>query len=61
MPSRWIFSLTSSRHFSALPHRFGTHRFPEHQTRWASFDDKILSLYAHGMTVREVPGQSNHR
>jgi putative transposase len=39
-----------------LPHRFGTHRFPEHQTRWAGFDDKILSLYAHGMTVREVPG-----
>jgi len=27
---------------------------PKHQTRWASFDDKILSLYARGMTVREI-------
>ncbi|KKY05105.1 transposase, partial [Xanthomonas phaseoli pv. phaseoli] len=25
-----------------------------HQTRWAGFDDKILSLYARGMTVREI-------
>lgn len=28
---------------------------PKHQTRWAGFDDKILSLYARGMTVREIP------
>ena len=27
---------------------------PKHQTRWTGFDDKILSLYAHGMTVREI-------
>ena len=27
---------------------------PKHQTRWAGFDDKILSLYARGMTVREI-------
>ena len=27
---------------------------PKHQTRWACFDDKILSLYASGMTVREI-------
>jgi transposase-like protein len=27
---------------------------PKHQTHWASFDDKILSLYARGMTVREI-------
>ncbi len=27
---------------------------PEHQTRWNGFDDKILSLYARGMTVREI-------
>ena len=29
---------------------------PERQTRWAGFDDKILSLYARGMTVREIQG-----
>lgn len=27
---------------------------PKHQTRWASFDNKIISLYARGMTVREI-------
>ncbi len=27
---------------------------PKHQTRWVGFDDKILSLYARGMTVREI-------
>jgi putative transposase len=27
---------------------------PKHQTRWMGFDDKILSLYARGMTVREI-------
>ncbi len=27
---------------------------PKHQTRWDGFDDKILSLYARGMTVREI-------
>lgn len=26
----------------------------KHQTRWPGFDDKILSLYARGMTVREI-------
>ncbi|MCO7580548.1 MULTISPECIES: IS256 family transposase [Pseudomonas chlororaphis group] len=26
----------------------------KHQTRWVGFDDKILSLYARGMTVREI-------
>ena len=26
----------------------------KHQTRWAGFDDKILSLYARGMSVREI-------
>jgi putative transposase len=26
----------------------------KHQTRWAGFDDKIISLYARGMTVREI-------
>lgn len=29
---------------------------PKHQTRWQGFDDKILSLYARGMTVREIQG-----
>ena len=27
---------------------------PKHQTRWAGFDEKILSLYTRGMTVREI-------
>jgi len=27
---------------------------PKHQTRWTGFDDKILTLYARGMTVREI-------
>ena len=27
---------------------------PKHQIRWAGFDDKIISLYARGMTVREI-------
>ena len=27
---------------------------PKHQTRRAGFDDKIISLYACGMTVREI-------
>jgi putative transposase len=26
----------------------------KHQTRWAGFDEKILSLYARGMSVREI-------
>ena len=29
---------------------------PKHQTRWTGFDDKIPSLYARGMTVREIQG-----
>lgn len=27
---------------------------PKHQTRWTGFDDKILSMYARGMTTREI-------
>ena len=27
---------------------------PKHQTRWNGFDVKIISLYARGMTVREI-------
>jgi len=27
-----------------------------HQTRWHGFDDRILLLYARGMTVREIQG-----
>lgn len=26
----------------------------KHQTRWTGFDDKILSMYARGMTTREI-------
>lgn len=29
---------------------------PKHQTRWTGFDEKVLSLYARGMTVREIQG-----
>ncbi len=28
----------------------------KHQTRWTGFDDKIISLYSRGMTVREIQG-----
>jgi len=28
----------------------------KNQTRWAGFDDKILSMYARGMTTREIQG-----
>jgi putative transposase len=27
---------------------------PKHQTRWTGFDDKILSMYARGMSTREI-------
>jgi putative transposase len=27
---------------------------PKHQTRWTGFDDKVISLYARGMTVRDI-------
>lgn len=26
----------------------------KHQTRWTGFDDKIISLYARGLTIREI-------
>lgn len=29
---------------------------PKHQSRWTGFDDKIISLYARGLTVREIQG-----
>jgi len=28
----------------------------KHQSRWTGFDDKIISLYARGLTVREIQG-----
>jgi putative transposase len=31
---------------------------PKGQVRWHGFDDKILSLYARGMTTREIQGAS---
>ena len=34
--------------------RFKPQLIPKHQTRWTGFDDKIISLYARGMTVREI-------
>jgi putative transposase len=33
------------------------HLVPKHQTRIAGFDDKILALYARGMTVRDIQSQ----
>ena len=29
---------------------------PKHQTRFTGFDDKIISMYARGMTTREIEG-----
>ena len=29
---------------------------PKHQTRFSGFDDKIMSMYARGMTTREIEG-----
>jgi len=34
--------------------RFEPQIVAKHQTRWTGFDDKIISLYARGMTVREI-------
>jgi len=50
--------------FGALPitiprDRAGTFEpqiISKNQTRWTGFDDKILSLYARGMSVREIQG-----
>jgi len=28
----------------------------KHQSRWTGFDDKVISLYARGLTVREIQG-----
>ncbi len=36
--------------------RFEPQPIPKHQTRWTGFDDKIISLYSRGMTVREIQG-----
>ena len=33
----------------------------KHQTRWSGFDEKILSLYARGMTVREIQSHLHER
>lgn len=33
------------------------HLVPKHQTRIPGFDDKILALYARGMTVRDIQSQ----
>lgn len=34
--------------------RFEPQIISKHQTRWVGFDDKIISLYARGLTVREI-------
>lgn len=34
--------------------RFEPRLIAKHQTRWVGFDDKIISLYSRGMTVREI-------
>ena len=60
----WMSSLRSKR-MRSLPKlpievprdrhgSFEPQLIPKHQTRWAGFDDKIISLYARGMTVREI-------
>lgn len=35
---------------------FAPQMVKKHQTRWDGFDDKILSMYARGMTTREIQG-----
>jgi putative transposase len=53
------------RDFGALPidiprdcqGTFEPQIIPKHQTRWSGFDDKIISLYARGMAVREIQSQ----
>jgi len=34
--------------------RFEPQIIAKHQSRWTGFDDKIISLYARGLTVREI-------
>ena len=36
--------------------RFEPQLIGKHQTRFEGFDDKILSMYALGMTVRDIQG-----
>lgn len=36
--------------------RYEPQLVPKHQRRFAGFDDKIIALYARGMTVREIQG-----
>ncbi len=47
--SWWIRRATAT---AASSRRF----WGKHQTRFDGFDDKILSLYARGMTTREIQG-----
>lgn len=35
---------------------FAPQIIPKSQTRWTGFDDKILSMYARGMSTREIQG-----
>ena len=35
---------------------FAPRLIPKHERRFTGFDDKILALYARGMTVREIQG-----
>ena len=35
---------------------FGPLLIPKHERRFTGFDDKIIALYARGMTVREIRG-----
>lgn len=36
--------------------KFAPQIIQKNQTRWTGFDDKILSMYARGMTTREIQG-----
>jgi putative transposase len=57
-------SKTLKGEFGALPievprDRHGTFEpqlIGKHETRWTGFDDRIISLYARGMSVREIQG-----
>ncbi|MDR6915838.1 transposase-like protein [Pseudomonas sp. 3296] len=57
-------SVRSARNFGELPLEIPRDRqgmfepqlVSKHQTHWTGFDDKVSSLYARGMTLREIQG-----
>jgi transposase-like protein len=42
--------------FHAEIERRSTQIVGKRQTRWVGFDDKVIALYARGLSVREIQG-----